>query len=69
MLAAKCDRCGMFYMPKKPSDIDYIHGHTYPRVVYLNSDGNQRDYDLCPFCVQELEGFMKGGKNGTGKAV
>lgn len=63
MLAAKCDRCGMFYMPKKPSDIDYIHGHTYPRVVYLNSDGNQRDYDLCPFCVQELEGFMKGGKN------
>jgi hypothetical protein len=52
----------MFYMPKKPSDIDYIHGHTYPRVVYLNSDGNQRDYDLCPFCVQELEGFMKGGQ-------
>ena len=61
MLAAKCDRCGTFYEPIK-EDVDYIHGHTYPRVVYLNSDGNQRDYDLCPFCVQELEGFMKGGQ-------
>ena len=59
MLVAKCDRCGMFYMPKKPSDIDYIHGHTYPRVVYLNSDGNQRDYDLCPFCVDALKAFLK----------
>ena len=62
MLAAKCDRCGAFYEPKY-NDVDYIRRHAYPCIVYLNSDGNQRDYDLCPFCVQELEGFMgKGGE-------
>lgn len=54
MLAAKCDRCGTFYEPD-----DYIHGHTYPRVVYINKDGNQRDYDLCPACVDGLKAFLK----------
>lgn len=61
MLAAKCDRCGTFYEPD-----DYIHGHTYPRVVYINKDGNQRDYDLCPLCVDALKAFLfqEGSANG-----
>ena len=57
MLAAKCDRCGVFYEPKN-NDIDYIRRHAYPCVVYLNNDGNQRDYDLCPACVDALKAFM-----------
>ena len=65
MLAAKCDRCGTFYEPKN-SDIDYIRRHAYPCVVYLNSDGNQRDYDLCPACVDALKAFLlpEGSANG-----
>lgn len=55
MLAAKCDRCKTYY---EPMDVDYIHRHAYPRVSYLNSDGNQRDYDLCPACVDALKAFM-----------
>lgn len=57
MLAAKCDRCGVFYEPKN-QDIDYIHRHAFPRVIYLNDDGNQRDYDLCPACVDDLKAFL-----------
>lgn len=65
MLAAKCDRCGTFYEPNK-DDVDYIHGHTWPRVAYLNHDGNSRDYDLCPACVDALKAFLKpeGSANG-----
>ena len=64
MLAAKCDRCGAFYEPKN-NDIDYIRRHAYPCIVYLNNDGNQRDYDLCPACVDALKAFLKpeGGKH------
>lgn len=57
MLAARCDRCGTYFTPLK-DNVDYIHAHTYPRVAYLNSDGNQRDYDLCPACVDALKAFM-----------
>lgn len=65
MLAAKCDRCKTFYEPNK-DDVDYIHRHTYPRVAYLNKDGNQRDYDLCPACVDALKAFLlpEGSANG-----
>ena len=58
MLAAKCDRCGAFYELKRLSEMD-------PRIVYLNSDGNQRDYDLCPACEDAFKAFLKpeGGEN------
>jgi hypothetical protein len=48
----------VFYEPIK-EDVDYIHGHTWPRVAYLNHDGNSRDYDLCPACVDALKAFLK----------
>lgn len=65
MLAAKCDRCKTFYEPNK-ENVDNIYRHTYPRVTYLNKDGNQRDYDLCPACVDALKAFLlpEGSANG-----
>lgn len=63
-MAFKCDRCNMFFEETQKIAVQAYIKNNSARIAGLykyNSDGNQRDIDICPECYRSLEEWMKGG--------
>ena len=63
-MAFKCDRCNTFFEETQKIAVQGYIKNNSARIAGLykyNSDGNQRDIDICPECYRSLEEWMEGG--------
>ena len=63
-MAYKCDRCNRYFEETQKIAVQAYIKNNSARIAGLykyNSDGNQRDIDICPECYRSLEEWMEGG--------
>jgi uncharacterized protein with PIN domain len=63
-MAYRCDRCNRYFEETQKIAVQAYIKNNSARIAGLykyNSDGNQRDIDICPECYRSLEEWMEGG--------
>ena len=63
-MAYRCDRCKRYFEETQKIAVQGYIKNNSARIAGLykyNSDGNQRDIDICPECYRSLEEWMEKG--------
>ena len=63
-MAYRCDRCKRYFEETQKIAVQAYIKNNSARIAGLykyNSDGNQRDIDICPSCYSSLVKWMERG--------